>query len=103
MTDRMTELERLHRADPKDPFCTYGIALEHAKAERLEEALAWFDQTLALDSRYCYAYYQKAKSLLELGRGVEARAVLQAGIKTALEAGDQHAHSEIKTLLEEME
>jgi tetratricopeptide (TPR) repeat protein len=103
MSDRIAQLESLHRADPKDPFCTYGIAMEHAKAERHEEALAWLDKTLALDPRYCYAYYHKAKVLTELGRSAEARTILQTGLAAALEAHDTHAHGEMTTLLEALE
>ena len=103
MNDRMAQLEQLHQADPKDPFCTYSIALEHAKAERHDQALAWMDKTLAIDPRYCYAYYHKAKVLTELGRADEARSVLQAGLAAALEAHDTHAHSEMTTLLQALD
>jgi tetratricopeptide (TPR) repeat protein len=103
MTDRMAQLERLHQADPKDPFCTYGIALEHAKAERHEQALAWLDKTLALDPHYCYAFYQKAKVLSELGRAHDARAILATGLTAALAARDTHAHGEMTTLLATLE
>jgi tetratricopeptide (TPR) repeat protein len=103
MNQRMAQLEQLHQADPKDPFCTYSIALEHAKEERHDEALAWLDKTLSVDPSYCYAYYHKAKVLTEMGRGDEARSVLQAGMIAALEAHDAHAHSEMTALLQALE
>jgi len=103
MSDRLAQLEKLHAADPKDPFCTYGIALEHAKAGRHGDALAWLDKTLAADPRYCYAYYQKAKVLSETGKGEDAKAVLRDGMKAAQDAGDAHAHSEMVTQMESME
>ena len=103
MTDRLAQLEKLHAADPNDPFCTYGIALEHAKAGRHADALSWLDKTLVIDPKYCYAYYQKAKVLSDRGDDAAAKDVLKVGMKAATDAGDAHAHSEMLTLLESLE
>jgi tetratricopeptide (TPR) repeat protein len=103
MSDRLNQLTRLHQADPADPFCTYGIALEHAKAGRTQEAIAWLDKTLAIDANYCYAYYQKGRLLAEAGREDEARAVLRHGIATGRKHGSPdsiHAAEEMTALLE---
>lgn len=102
MSPRLAQLQKLHAADPRDPFLTYGIALEHAKAGSHDEAITWLDATLAIDRLYCYAYFQKAKMLDEKGENDAAKAVLQEGMKAAKEAGDEHAASEIATLLESM-
>ncbi len=103
MTDRLDQLHRLHEADPLDPFLTYGIALEHGKSGRFEEALTWLDRTLGLDPAYCYAYFQKAKMYGELGRDDDARAVLAEGMAAATKAGDDHARSEMAELLASFE
>lgn len=103
MDDRLEQLTKLHDADPNDPFCTYGIALEHAKAQRYDEALQWLDKTLGLDAQYCYAFYQKAKVLSQLGRNDDARQVLKVGMETATQAGDDHARSEMAELLDTLE
>lgn len=103
MDDRLEQLSKLHNADPCDPFCTYGIALEHAKAQRYDEALQWLDKTLGLDSQYCYAFYQKAKMLSELGQDDAAREVLKVGMETAAQAGDDHARSEMAELLDALD
>ncbi|MCC7203448.1 MAG: hypothetical protein IT441_00080 [Phycisphaeraceae bacterium] len=102
MSGRLEQLIKLHQLDPKDPFCPYGIALEHAKAGQADEALAWLDKTLELDARYCYAYYQKGKILAENGRDGEARKVLDAGLKAAQQARDSHAASEIEGLMDSL-
>jgi tetratricopeptide (TPR) repeat protein len=102
MSPRLTQLHKLHAADPRDPFLTYGIALEHAKAGQLDDALAWLDKTLAADRKYCYAYFQKAKMLSEKGDDDGAKATLHEGIRVAREAGDEHAGSEMMQLLESM-
>jgi len=103
MTDRLQKLAQLHAADPADPFCTYGIALEHAKAGRAAEALVWLEKTLTLDPHYSYAYYQKAKVLSQQGQTAQAKAVLQIGMTDAAQTNTpdaKHAHAEMRTLLE---
>ncbi len=103
MIDRLAQLTKLHQADPTDPFCTYGIALEHAKAGDHEKALTWLDKTLRIDPHYGYAYYQKGKILSEMGREEQARELLRQGIATARQAGgpdNLHAAQEMGDLLE---
>ena len=102
MTSRLDQLRKLHDADASDPFVTYGIALEHAKAGDRDEALRWLDETLKLDADYCYAYFQKGRLLGELGREEEARQAVRAGIERAKAAGDAHAASELEGLLESL-
>ena len=100
---RLEQLHKLHAADPRDPFCTYGIALEHAKTHDFDEAIRWLDKTLAADPNYCYAYFQKAKMLAEKGDEAGARDVLNTGIATARKLGNpdaNHAAEEMATLLE---
>ncbi len=99
MSDRLEQLSKLYAAEPEDPFLTYGIALEHAKAERLDEAITWLDKTLGLDDNYCYAYFQKGKMLSEKGEEGAARAVLEQGIEAAKTCGEEKAESELRELL----
>ncbi len=96
--DRLAQLMTLHDADPADPFLTYGIALEHAKADAPDQAITWLDRTLALDADYLYAYFQKAKSQLELGDDEDARTTLDTGIQRAAAKGDAKAHGELSEL-----
>ena len=106
MSTRLEQLTRLHAADPQDPFCSYGIALEHAKAGDADNAIVWLDKTLAVDAAYCYAYYQKAKMLLAKGDEAGARRVLQNGMMVALRANTpdaRHAHEEMGALLETLD
>ena len=103
MADRLAQLMRLRESDPRDPFLTYGIALEHVKLGQTADALHCLDQTLALDSNYCYAYFQKGKLLLNGGDESEARRILQDGLNAAQRAGDQHARGEIAELLASIE
>ncbi len=100
MSDRLQQLTKLLDADPGDPFLTYGIAMEHGKADRLDEAIDWLDRTLTIDPKYCYAYYQKAKMLDARGDTDLAKAVLDEGMGAATAAGDAHAREEMAELRE---
>ena len=99
MANRLEQLIKLHQADPKDPFCTYGIAMEYAKHDQYKLAIEWLDKTLGLDSGYCYAYYQKAKMLFEMNLPNDADKVIRVGMDISKQTGDQHAHDELVQLL----
>jgi tetratricopeptide (TPR) repeat protein len=100
--DRLAQLMRLHAAEPNDPFCLYGIAQEHARAGRHDQALEWYDRTIAADPAYCYAYFHKARSLEDLDRLADACAALRAGVAAATRAGDGHALSEMRGYLDQL-
>lgn len=101
MSDRLEQLKKLHAVDPNDPFLTYGIALELAKEDLLEEAVTWLDKTIEMDADYCYAYYQKAKMLGEMGEDKQVATCIQLGIEAAKRTNDGKALSELSELLEE--
>ncbi len=103
MPARLEQLLQLHQADPKDPFCTYGIAMEYAKQGQLGQAVDWLDKTLAIDARYCYAYYQKARLHAGQGSAAAAREVLGHGMEVAKRIGDDHAYNEMAELLSSLE
>ena len=100
--DRLAQLMRMADAEPGDPFFPYGIAQEHARAGRHDDAIAWYDRTVAIDPAYCYAYFHKARSLEELGRVDDARAALRTGIERARASGDRHALSELSGFLDQL-
>jgi tetratricopeptide (TPR) repeat protein len=100
--DRLAQLMRMADAEPGDPFFPYGIAQEHARAGRHDEAIAWYDRTVSVDASYCYAYFHKARSLEELGRVDDACAALRTGIERARAAGDRHALSELSGYLDQL-
>lgn len=102
----MPSIEQLlqHLAkDPRDPFTLYALAQEHAKRAEHERAVEYYDQCLACDASYFYAYFHKARSMRALGRAADARAVLRDGLAAARSAGDSHAAAEIEALLDDLE
>ena len=98
--DRLSQLRNLLEKDPHDAFCMYGIAMEHAKLGKHDEAIAWFTQTLETDPAYCYAWYHKTRCQDSAGDGVGATQTLHDGIAQATECGDAHAVQEMSELLE---
>src|SRR5687768_10395408 len=97
---RLDKLLKMLEAEPNDAFVLYGIAQEHASAERHDEAVAFYDRCLAADAAYLYAYYHKATSQQELGDVTGAQQSLREGLKMARKAGDAKAQSEMQTLLD---
>jgi predicted Zn-dependent protease len=100
MSERLEQLKKLHRLDPNDPFLTYGIALELSKVDSLEDAVAWLDKTIAMDADYCYAYYQKAKMLGEMGEDRLVAIAIKEGLEAAKRSGDTKAYNELMELQE---
>ncbi len=98
--DRLAQLEKLHAADPADADVPYMIALEHAKTDRLDEALAWLDKAIATDPDHHYAYYQKGKLLAAQDKQADAKAALEAGLARAQAARHTKAASELAELLD---
>lgn len=82
MSDRLEKLLALEASAP-DADLAYMIALEHSKADDHEQAIEWFDRALERDASYHYAYFQKAKSLSQLGEDDDAIEVIDAGITKA--------------------
>jgi len=98
MPDRLDQLLKLHAADPDDAELCYMIGLEHGKAGRTDDALAWLDKAIAADPAMGYAYFQKGKLLLDTGRDDDAHAALDQGIAAAQQAGDAKALGELQEL-----
>jgi tetratricopeptide (TPR) repeat protein len=99
MSERLEKLRQLLERDPDDPFVLYGIALEHKKLGNAKSAIDYLDRTIAADSGYCYAYYQKGQVQESLGDPRAARETYQKGIAAAQLKGDDHAASEIESAL----
>lgn len=95
-------LEALLAKSPGDPDLLYGLAMEHAKAGRTDDACDLFDRCLASDPAYCYAYFHKARTLEAASRIDEAAHTLRLGLEAAARAQDRHAASEIQAYLDEI-
>lgn len=94
--DRLAKLLSMLERQPGDPFTLYAVALEHKKAGRDAEALAYLDKTIQFDPGYCYAYFQKGQVLETQGDIDGAKDTYRAGIAAARAKGDAHALSELE-------
>lgn len=96
------QLEKLLSLDPADAFVLYALAMEHAKLAEKDRAFAYFDRCIAADPAYCYAYFHKARVQSESGQTDAAIETLNRGINAAKAAGDAHAMSEMRELLDQL-
>ncbi|MHC5023954.1 MAG: tetratricopeptide repeat protein [Planctomycetota bacterium] len=103
MNDRIEQLEALLQSEPDDVFCLYGLAMEYARAGDAAAAIRFFDRALAADPDYLYAYYHKARCLMDADDPAAARHALESGIARADAGQDAHAADELRALLDELD
>jgi len=99
---RLEALMAMLARDPNDAFCLYGVAQEHAKADRLDEAIAWYQRVLAVEPTHAYAHFHLAKTLERAGRVPDAVDTLRRGVQVARAAGDAKAANELAGYLDEL-
>jgi len=100
--DRLASLMAMLEGDPADAFCLYGVAQEHAKADRLDEAVRWFERLLQVEPTHTYGHFHLAKVLERSGRLGDATEVLRRGLSAARATGDAKAANEIAGYLDEI-
>jgi tetratricopeptide (TPR) repeat protein len=96
---RLDQILKMLEQTPADAFLLYGAALEYKKAGDYSQAVSFLDRTIAIDSAYCYAYYQKGQCLEELDDTLAAATAYRAGIVAARKAGDMKALGELEQAL----
>jgi thioredoxin-like negative regulator of GroEL len=99
---RRQVLEEFVAKKPDDAFSRYGLAMECMNGGDSAAANEHFRALLERNADYVPAYLMYAQMLAREWRSEEARQVLSAGIAAAGKKGDQHARSEMETLLAEI-
>ena len=99
---RRQMLEEFLAKKPDDAFSRYGLAMECMNAGDPAAANDHFRALLLRNADYVPAYLMYAQMLSRESRTEEARQVLSTGIAAAERKGDQHARSEMETLLAEI-
>ncbi|MGA2483313.1 MAG: tetratricopeptide repeat protein [Candidatus Acidiferrales bacterium] len=99
---RRQMLEEFLAARPDDAFSRYGLALECVNAGDAPAAEEHFRKLIEANPDYVPAYLQFGQFLAGQSRRDEARRVLSAGVIVAHKRGDQHARSEMETLLTDL-
>jgi len=99
---RRQMLEEFVSKKPDDAFSRYGLAMECMNSGDPSAAGQHFRLLLQSNAEYVPAYLMYAQLLVRESRPEESRAVLSSGITAAYKKGDQHARSEMETLLSDI-
>ena len=99
---RRQMLEEFVARKPDDAFSRYGLAMECMNNGDATAAGEHFRTLLQSSADYVPAYLMYAQLLVRESHHAEARTVLTSGIAAAEKKGDQHARSEMESLLSEI-
>jgi thioredoxin-like negative regulator of GroEL len=99
---RREMLEELLAKKPEDAFARYGLAMECMNGGDATGADAHFRYLLEHNAGYVPAYLMYGQLLVREQREDEARKVLTSGIAAAAQQRNEHARSEMETLLAEL-
>jgi predicted Zn-dependent protease len=99
---RRQMLEEFVAKKPDDAFSLYGLALECMDSGDSAAADQHFRALLARNADYIPGYLMYGQLLVREDRAGEAKQVLSNGIAAASKAGNQHARSEMETLLKDI-
>ncbi|MBV9885150.1 MAG: hypothetical protein JO119_01245 [Acidobacteria bacterium] len=100
---RRQMLEEFVAKKPEDAFSRYGLAMECMNSGDANAADEQFRELLNRNADYVPAYLMYAQLLSRETRIDDARKVLVDGINKASQKGDQHARSEMESLLAELQ
>jgi cytochrome c-type biogenesis protein CcmH/NrfG len=95
-------LEEFVASKPDDAFSRYGLAIECMNGGDPAAAGQHFQALLERNADYIPAYLMYAQLLARESRPDEAKQVLSSGIAAATKVGNQHARSEMETLLTDL-
>jgi predicted Zn-dependent protease len=95
-------LEEVVTKKPDDAFSRYALALECMKEDNTAAAEQHFRALIERNPDYIPGFQMYGQFLAREERNEEARKILTAGIAVATKAGNQHARSEMETLLNEL-
>ena len=99
-TNRIEALRAMLAQDGNNTFARYGLAMELVNSGEGAQAVDEFRALIATDPDYAAAYYHAGRTLENLGRIDEARAVLEQGIAVTARTGDAHTRSELQAALD---
>lgn len=100
--NRIEQLNTFLKESPNDPFLLHAMALECVKIGDDSNAQKFFQQNLDTNINYVATYYHFGKLLERQGQEGAAINIYEAGMKVALQVGDQHAYSELRSIYEEL-
>lgn len=101
--DRVGAFQEILVQHPDEAFARYGLAMEYRQRGENEAALAQFEELEKRHPDYTAAYQMAAQVLIALDRLDDARAKLQKGTESARRTRNQHALSEMESMLAEIQ
>ncbi len=99
MNNNIPKLAAQIKANPKDSFSKFALALELIKVNQPNKALTLFQNIRQHSPNYIGVYYHLAKLYIELGENNLAIETYKEGIEVAEETSDLHAKSELQGAL----
>ena len=99
MSKRLELFDKLIAGGSRDPFHHYARALELRSLTRRDDALAALKGVIETFPDYVPSYLIAAQLGQELGDVASARTLAEAGITVAKRTGNDHATSELESLL----
>jgi predicted Zn-dependent protease len=99
MNKRLAFLEQHVAAGAADSFAFYGLGMEYRKEGRIDDAVATFAKLRDKDPDYLALYLMAGQTLIDAGRGAEAKTWLESGIAVAQRKGDGKTRGELESAL----
>jgi cytochrome c-type biogenesis protein CcmH/NrfG len=99
---RRQMLEEFVAREPDDAFSRYGLAMECMNTGDAAAADAHFRELIERNASYVPAYLMYGQFLARESRKDDAKRILASGIATATQSGNEHARSEMQSLLNEL-
>ncbi|MCS7029427.1 MAG: tetratricopeptide repeat protein [Bacteroidia bacterium] len=95
--ERLKTLLDFLNQDPNDTFTRYAIATEYNNMGDLDTAQMHYEYLLEHHPDYVGTYYHLGKLYEKKGLTQKAVEIYQKGMRTALNAKNMHAYSELQT------
>jgi predicted Zn-dependent protease len=99
---RRQMLEEFVAKKPDDAFSRYGLAMECMNSGDPAAADSHFRALIERSPDYIPSYLMYGQLLARESRNAEAQQVLSSGMAAASKKGDEHARSEMETLLSDL-
>jgi Flp pilus assembly protein TadD len=96
-------LKRFLEKDPNDSFTRFALAMEYNKAGQKIEAEQTYLELISKDPNYVGTYYHLGMIYTLSGDKTKARKVFEDGIQVATGVNDNHAASELRQALMELD
>lgn len=100
---RLAVLQSMLEEDPADSFLLFAMAKEYEKQDNLPQAIEYYEKVVQNDSNYTGVYYHLGAAQAEMGDRDKAIGTYKEGIEICKAVGDQHALSELKSVLMNLE